>query len=58
MQAGHQASADTAELIGSNAEVHSEVASALARGSSVEAISDRTRLPLDFFEVSSMQAGL
>ena len=46
-----QASVDTAERIGSNAEVQSEVASALARGSSVEAISARTGLPPDFFEV-------
>lgn len=51
LQAGRQASADTAERIGSNAEVQSEVASALHRGSSVEAISAHTRLPPDFFEV-------
>ena len=42
----------TGELVGSNVEENSEVASALLRGSSVEAMSARTQgLPADFFEV-------
>jgi hypothetical protein len=42
----------TGELVGSNLDVNSEVASALLRGSSIEAMSARTQgLPADFFEV-------
>lgn len=49
-----QESVGTGEIVGSNKEASSEVASALPRGSSVEAISARTQiagLPNDFFEV-------
>lgn len=50
-----QESVGTGEIVGSNLEVNSEVASALPRGSSVEAMSARTQvsgLPNDFFEAS------
>ena len=47
-----QESVGTGELIGSNADLGSEVASALPRGGSVEAMSARSGLPNDFFEVS------
>lgn len=50
-----QESVGTGEIVGSNLEVSSEVASALPRGHSVEAMSARTQvsgLPNDFFEVS------
>ena len=49
----------TGEIVGSNVEVSSEVASALPRGSSVEAMSARTQLsglPNDFFEVRDLHS--
>lgn len=45
----------TGELVGSNLDVNSEVASALLRGSSIEAMSARTQgLPAEFFEVQRL----
>ena len=51
-----QESVGTGELIGSNADMGSEVASALPRGGSVEAMSARTGasgFPADCFEVTT-----
>lgn len=56
-----QESVGTGEIVGSNLEASSEVASALPRGSSVEAISARTHVagvPNDFFEVRTSLTAL